>query len=234
MLVGIIGDYKENSLTHETTEEALFHAAHHLNTEIDLVWIDTSDAGGLSQEQLEVFSGFLMAPGTYKDPAGALHVIKWARTQQIPLLGTCQGFQHVALEYARHVLDITDAQHAEYTPNAEQLVISPLGCSLVGESGEILLEPTSNAVKWYETTRITEEYRCAFGLHPSFEARFEEHGFSISGRDQDGQARLLELQRHPFFLATLFVPQLSSLFELPHPLFIRFVQAVSASYESFQ
>ena len=74
---------------------------------------------------------------------GALRAIRFAREQRVPFLGTCGGFQHAVIEYARHALGRADAGHAETTPGAERAVLGALACSLVEVSDEVRLQPGS-------------------------------------------------------------------------------------------
>jgi CTP synthase (UTP-ammonia lyase) len=146
--------------------------------------------------------------------------------QLLPLFGTCGGFQHVVLEYARHVLGFVDAGHAEYDASASRLFITPLSCSLVGTTMAVQLEPGSRAALAYGATEATERYYCNFGLNPTHEDDLIAGGLMVTGRDANGEARVVELPHHDFFIATLFVPQTSSTPEAPHPLIGAFIAAV--------
>jgi len=175
---------------------------------------------------LESFAGFFVAPGSpYRSIDGALHAIRHAREHARPLLGTCGGFQHVALEFARNVLGLHGAAHAEYAPHAAELVIEPLACSLSGERAIVRLRTGSLAASAYAADASTEECRCSFGLAASYVPALERAGLTISGDGATREPRIVELAGHPFFLATLFVPQLSSSPERPHPLLRAFVAA---------
>src|SRR5437763_1442167 len=95
----------------------------------------------------------------------ALQAIRYARERSVPLLGTCGGCQHIVIEYARHVLGVTDAQHAEYDPYASTLFVTPLSCSLVGQRLPIHLTPGSCTSAFYGgKTEVEENYYCNFGL----------------------------------------------------------------------
>lgn len=131
----------------------------------------------------------------------------------------------MVLEYARNVLDIQDAQHAEYDPYASKLFVVPLSCSLVGKTMRVRLERGSRAAAAYGRHEVDEQYYCNFGLNPAFELDLHSAGLSIVGRDEAAEARVVELPSHPFFCATLFVPQLSSEPDFPHPLVLSFLAA---------
>lgn len=155
----------------------------------------------------------------------ALAAIQFARENGTPFLGTCGGFQHALIEYARNVAGLVDADHGESNPDAPTLIVTPLACSLVGESGRVTLDPGSRAAGWYGGLEGTEEYVCSYGLNPGHRELFEQGPLRIVGRDDDGDPRIVELSGHPFFVATLFQPELRSEGEGVHPLVIAFVEA---------
>ena len=225
--IGVVGDFR-GTPTQVATVEALEHAASALAARISVEWIPTSALRGEISPIVRSCSGLFIAPGSpYENMDGVLEAIRLARTRRIPLLGTCGGFQHVALEFARNVLGIRSAHHAEYDPVASDLVIVPLICSLVGQRGEVLLEPRSRAATIYKARSTVEEYRCRFGMAREYERMLDDAGLAVSGRDSSGEARVIEIPSHPFFLATLFVPQLSSRMGEPHLLVSAFVDASS-------
>lgn len=120
---------------------------------------------------------------------GALLAISHARENRMPFLGTCGGFQHAVIEYARNALGWKDAEHAETAPDAQRAVISQLECSLVEAKGQVRFSPNS---------RIS------------------------------GEVRGIELDTHPFFVATLFQPKRGALAGKPVPLATAFLQACAS------
>jgi CTP synthase (UTP-ammonia lyase) len=106
-----------------------------MQADVELVWMGTKDLEPNAAATLAGIAGVWVAPGSpYQSLAGVLAAIRCARENEVPLLGTCGGFQHVVIEYARSVLGIADATHAEYDPYASHLFISRLACSLVGKT----------------------------------------------------------------------------------------------------
>jgi CTP synthase (UTP-ammonia lyase) len=225
--IGVVGDYDPTNPTHTATATSLEHAAGAAGLLVDVAWIGTETVGGKQgQTALNEVEGLVIAPGSpYRNIDGALTAIEHARRNAIPLLGTCAGFQHVVLEYARNVLGFEDAQHAEYDPYASTLFIAPLSCSLVGQTMTVTVNANTEASKAYGQASVTERYYCNFGLNPAYLDKIVDGGLTVSGTDQDGEPRILELPSHPFFVATLFVPQTSSTPERPHPLLSALLQA---------
>lgn len=188
-------------------------------------WISTE---AIDDSLFEHFSGIWVAPGSpYKDMNKTLWAIRHARENGVPCFGTCGGFQHIVLEYARNVLGFPDAQHAEYDPYASRLFISRLACSLVGREMELRFEPHSQVARIYGATHARERYYCNFGVAPEAVGLLAQGPLRVVGSDEEGAVRVLELPGHPFFIGTLFVPQTLSTPEHPHPLIAAFLMAVT-------
>jgi len=227
--IGIVGDFDPHFAPHLATDGSIRDSALSCALDVAAEWIPTDRIDAEGTSALHIYNGLWIAPGSpYRSMEGAVRAIQLARVEGLPLLGTCGGFQHVVLEFARHVLLVKDAQHAEYDPYASQLFITPLSCSLVGQRMTVVLDPTSQAARTYGRARVSEAYYCNFGLNPRYERDLEHGGLRITGRDLAGEARIVELSAHPFFVATLFVPQLSSSAGRPHPLVTAFLAAALA------
>ncbi len=224
--IGIIGDFNPHSETHTATNLAFSHAATRSQVSTDIEWISTLSLEEHAEDRLKQFDAFLCAPGSpYRSMKGALNGIQFARENDQPFLGTCGGFQHVVIEYARNVMGIKDAEHAEEHPEGSNLFITPLECSLVGKVEEVRLKPGSRAYQIYKSSRTLERFYCKYGLNPTHNAEMEQAGLCLSGFDNCGEIRILELPKARFFLATLFVPQASSSEEKPHPMFNALLEA---------
>ncbi|HZT67248.1 MAG TPA: hypothetical protein VFA11_15770 [Acidimicrobiales bacterium] len=130
------------------------------------------------------------------------------------------------VEHARHVLQISDAVHAEYgVPGVE--VVTALGCSLDGVDVELAIRPGTLLAGLHGGARtLTERTTCNYGLNPAFQAEIDASGLAISATDDTTEARAVERGDHPFFLATLYQPQLASTPARPHPVFVGLVAAL--------
>jgi CTP synthase (UTP-ammonia lyase) len=224
--IAVIGDYQPGNPTHESVAYGVEHSDASQGWSTSVEWISTEEAERIGALRLDQFSGFWIAPGSpYRSMQGALDVIRYARERDRPLLGTCGGFQHVVLEFARSVLGFTDAAHAEYDPYASNLFISALTCSLAGQTMNVTVYPGTHAADIYPTGSNAERYYCNFGLNPEHIDELVDAGLVISGADQDGEPRIIEIPRLNYFLATLFVPQTSSTSGAPHPVVTSFLRA---------
>ncbi|WP_326720087.1 MULTISPECIES: glutamine amidotransferase-related protein [unclassified Streptomyces] len=214
--LALVGDRSPNVVSHTRVPLLLDALATRDRLVLDAYWIPSEDA--VDEEAVRGFDAVWVLPGSpYRSEAGVLTAIRTAREGGIPFLGTCGGFQHALLEYARDVCGLTNAAHAENDPDADDLLIEPLACSLVGHEGTVAIEPGSLAQSVIGSERTVERYFCAYGPSRHLDT-LRAHGLRFSGHDEDGQVRIAELPGHPFFLATLFQPELSGDGSRPHPI----------------
>jgi CTP synthase (UTP-ammonia lyase) len=129
----------------------------------------------------------------------------------------------------RNVLGHGDADHAETNPEAETLAVTPLTCHVGwGIEGRVTIRPGTLAAELYGRETSDESYYCSYGVNPAFRPDLEAAGLHVSGvDDEEDEPRIVELAEHPFFLATLFIPQVRSRPGAPHPILVGFQQAVA-------
>jgi CTP synthase (UTP-ammonia lyase) len=222
--IALIGDYDLQVTAHQAIPVALGMAAEQLSLNVQFQWLATDQIS--ANRPLQDFDGFWCVPGSpYRDMDGALRAIRFAREQQRPFLGTCGGFQHAVLEYARDVLGWEDAEHGETHPDAARALLTPLTCSLVEAVDSIHLVEGSLIANAYETTEIREGYHCRFGVNPEFERELLIQQLHAVGHDSQGDLRAVELTGHPFFVATLFQPERAALKGILPPLVRAFIKA---------
>lgn len=226
MRVGIVADFNQ-SKSHVATNEAIGHAAKGLGLDVEPIWVHTSElADGGVAKRLTGFAGLWIGPGSpYASMEGALAAIRFGRERQVPLLGTCGGFQHIVIEYARNVLGHKEAEHEESAPEARTHFISRLACSLAGRTMTITLTPGSMLAQIYGRGSVEEEYLCNFGVNPRYVEELRKGALRVAASDAEGEARAVELPGHPFFLGTLFLPQHRSTLATPHPVVSSFLAA---------
>lgn len=229
--IAVIGDRTRGSAPQDAIEPAIEHAAASLHVAVPAVWwIETEDLADRGPDLLTGAVAVWAAPGgPYRSMVGALEGIRWARESGVPFLGTCGGFQHGVIEFARNVLGRESAGHAEYgdVDDPDEVFIEELLCSLVGQAMPVrVLDP--DLLDAYGTPSPTERYYCRFGLRPAWREQLHEAGLHVAGVDAtDGDVRILRLAEHPYFVLTLFVPQTSSTLAQPHPLVTGYLAAAN-------
>lgn len=201
------------------------------NSGLSWEWVGTTTLGPDVAARLSEFSGIWLVPASpYANPPGAFASISLARRKPIPFLGTCGGFQHALIEFARNVLGLPHASHAETNPGGTLELIFPLRCSLVERIGRVHLGDGTRLRQIYGTETAEEGYHCSYGLNPEHAGLFEGGTPSgsmlrIAARDTEGEVRAVELADHPFFIATLFQPERRALSGVLHPLVRAFIEA---------
>jgi CTP synthase (UTP-ammonia lyase) len=226
--IALIGDYNPAVIAHRAIPEALTLAGQHCGVAVESLWVHTTTIGRDPTLRFADVAAIWCVPASpYADTDGALAAIRFARESGRPFLGTCGGFQHALLEYARSVLDLPTAAHAETDPEAPVPLIAPLTCGLVVQTGKVFLLEGSRLREWYGQSEVIEGYHCRYGLNPAFEAAFAGSKLQVTARDTANEVRAVELQGHPFFVATLFQPERSALRGERHPIINAFVTAAS-------
>lgn len=98
-----------------------------------------------------------------------------------------------------------------------------MSCSLAGETQEITILKESIAYRIYEKDSVIEKYNCGYSLNETFRNIFEHSDLRVVGVNPDGDARMIEISNHRFFLAMLFQPQLN-MAKSPHPVIVSFIK----------
>src|SRR5688500_10289575 len=228
--VALIGEYSPDVKAHKAIPIALAMASEEIGCEVISEWAPTNEIEGDAAQRLSGYDALWCVPGSpFASFEGALDAIRYARETGVPFLGTCGGFQHALIEYARNVLGVREADYAESNPDASILFISPLTCSLVGVKGIVRLKEGSRAREIYGKSEVEEEYSCSFGLNPEYRAMLEGGDMRITGVDENDEVRVVELAGHPFFIGTLYQPERAALAGTRHPLITAFAQAVRDS-----
>lgn len=131
------------------------------------------------------------------------------------------------VEHARNLIGIADAVHAEYEGPGTP-VVTLLACSLADNEIDIAVTPGSKLHDIYGADTGQERTTCNYGLAPAFDHIARTAGLRVGAVDDTGEVRAVERDDHPFFMATLYQPQLSSSPAHPHPIWSAFVAACSA------
>jgi CTP synthase (UTP-ammonia lyase) len=226
--VGLIGDYSERVTAHCAIPPALRLASGVVGCEVKETWLPTPDLAQDGTVDLRDFDGLWCVPASpYRSFDGAIRAITYAREHPVPFLGTCGGFQHAVIEYARKVLGWSAADHAEMNPGAEVQLFAPLLCSMVEVDGTVHFSPNSQIAGIYGCASVVERYHCNFGMNRAYASWFERGAMTVSGVDDSGSPRAIELAGHPFYIGTAYQPERSALTGQPHPLIVAFVGALS-------
>jgi CTP synthase len=235
--IAVVGKYTELRDAYLSHSEAFHHCQGHLGTEVRLAWYDAEDIPKNPSlvHRLQRADGVLV-PGGFgaRGVEGKVRAIEIARSSGIPYLGVCYGFQMAAVEFARNVLKLPQANTTEVegaSPDPvvclleEQRGLNDLGGTMRLGAQRVVLAPGSRVAEIYGKTEIWERHRHRYEINPEYVPRFREHGLIASGMSVDGRVEVLEAPDHPFFLGVQYHPEFLSRPEAPHPLYLALVRA---------
>jgi CTP synthase (UTP-ammonia lyase) len=226
--IAVIGDYSGEVTAHRAIPGALELARSGSGADVAWEWVATRSLTDAAST-LAGFSAAWLVPATpYENMQGALDAARWAREAGRPILGTCGGFQHMIIEFARNAAGIAAADTSETNPDGKELVVTRLSCSLVEQTGGVRFSPGSLLARAYGRAGATEGYRCNYGFNAGYRASLETAGLRFTARDEAGEVRGAELASHPFYAGVLYQPERSSLRDEVHPLLAAFVKAAAA------
>jgi CTP synthase (UTP-ammonia lyase) len=227
--IALVGDYSEKVTAHRAIPVALSLARERLGADVAWEWVATRSLDDAPRD-LAAFSGVWLVPASpYENTQGALDAVRFARESGRPFLGTCGGFQHALIEFARNVAALPDAGHAETDPNGPTLVVSRLSCSLVEKTASVQFTPGSLLGNAYGAASTAGEYRCNYGINAAYRSALESAGMTFTAWDEAGEIRGAEIPSHPFFAGVLFQPERTALKGEVSPLVLAFVKAASCA-----
>ena len=224
--VALIGDFNGQVKAHHAIPQAFELVSRETGASIGYRWVGTEELEQNLRAVLQEFHSVWCVPGSpYASFLGALNGIRYARENFLPFLGTCGGFQHALIEYARDVVGISDADHAESATDTSNLLITPLVCSLKGARGSVHYIPDTKLYKTLGVDQTEEQFVCNFGFNRAYKHIFSNDDLMAAAIDEQGDLRAFELRSHPFFVGTLFQPELKALEGELHPIISAFFRA---------
>jgi|SRR5665213_1180349 len=199
----VLGDHNRDLMTHRELDAAL----ELFPISVEVSWVPTDDPRARALDDID---GVWVAPGSpYRDDEAVYRAIRHAREHHVPMLGTCGGFQYAIVEFARAVAGLP-VGHAELEPDHQQAVIAPLACSLVAQERLVSCVAATRLARICGTLPFVGFHWCTYGLAEEFVERLAEFGLLICAHAPDAGVEAIELPDHPFFVATLFQPQIGS------------------------
>ncbi len=237
--IALVGKYVELHDAYLSIVEALTHGGIASQADVKIRWIQSADLKEDNvAEKLKDCDGILV-PGGFgtRGLEGKMLAIQYAREHGIPFLGICLGMQMAVIEFARHVLNLSDANTTEVNPHTNHPVIALMEDQDLGNLGHTMrlgkyrctLVPGTRSYAAYKTQNIEERHRHRYEFNNEYRQRFMDAGMVVAGTNPDRNlVEIVELPDHPWFVAVQFHPELKSRPNRPHPLFRDFVAAALA------
>ncbi|MGR6117841.1 CTP synthase [Aeribacillus composti] len=235
--IALVGKYVELQDAYISVVEALKHAGYYYDADVEIDWINAEHVTKENVADLLQGAEGILVPGGFGDRGveGKIIATQYAREQKIPFLGICLGMQVASIEFARNVLGLKGANSSEIDPNTpypiidllpKQKEVEDLGGTLRLGLYPCKLKVGTKAYEAYNDEVIYERHRHRYEFNNEFRQQMEEAGFVFSGTSPDGRlVEIIELQDHPWFVASQFHPEFTSRPTRPQPLFREFIHA---------
>ncbi len=242
--IGLIGKYIELQDAYKSILESFIHAGAMNECKVQVVNVHSEFITDENvSEKLGELDGLLVAPGFgHRGVEGKIIAVKYARENNLPFFGICLGMQMAAIEFARNVLNIQDANSTEMKPDTanpvidmmeEQKKITIKGGTMRLGSFPCVIKENSLAYQIYGTKEISERHRHRWEFNNAYLSRFENAGMLASGINPETElVEIIELPLHPFFIGVQYHPELKSTVENPQPIFVSFIKAAKEFAEA--
>ncbi len=244
--IAMVGKYVDFRDSYISLSEALRHAGFKTRVDIQIEYVESEEIQMRGAEALLESMDAILIPGGFGDRGieGMIDSIQFARENNVPYLGICLGLQAAIIEFARNILNLSDANSTEFNPGTKAPVIalitewmntdgsvenrnklSDLGGSMRLGAQECMLSDQSLAKRIYQKDSVFERHRHRYEFNNNFKNDLQDKGLKFSGHSKDGLVEIIELENHPWFLACQFHPEFTSTPRKGHPLFESFVRA---------
>lgn len=235
--IGLIGKYIELQDAYKSILESFIHAGAINECQVQVInihseFITTENVN----EKLAGLDALLVAPGFgHRGVEGKIAAVQYAREKKLPFFGICLGMQMAAIEFARNVLGLREANSTEMNPGTADPIIDLMDQQkqVIAKGGTMrlgaypcVIEKDSLAFRIYGKEKISERHRHRWEFNNKYLADFEKAGMLASGKNPDtGLVEIIELANHPFFIGVQYHPELKSTVEEPQPIFVHFIKA---------
>ena len=235
--IAIVGKYVALHDAYLSVREALYHGGYANDAHVEIEWVDSEEITKENvKDKLGMCDGILV-PGGFGDRGveGKIVACQYARDNDIPYLGICLGMQVAAIEFARNVCGLEDANSREFNSTGKNCVIDLMEeqMAVLRKGGTMRLGAYPCAVRKdtklfeaYGSENISERHRHRFEFNNSYRELMTEKGLTISGTSpNDEVVEAIEVSSNKFHVGVQFHPEFKSRPNKPHPLFAAFIKA---------
>jgi CTP synthase len=234
--IAVCGKYTGTRDAYKSIAEAITHAGVANGCRVEVRWVDAEQIEARDAETYLMDVDGILVPGAFgeRGSQGKIEAARYARTRGIPYLGICFGLHVAAVEVARNVCGLENANSSELDPATPHPIIDlmpdqrtqeRMGGTMRLGAYVCQLKPGGKAKAAYRSETVAERHRHRYEVNPTYVETLERHGFRVTGVSETGLVEILELADHPWFVTVQFHPELRSRPEHPHPLFRDFIAA---------
>ena len=241
--IGVIGKYVSMPDAYLSVGESIRHAGFAIGATTKIEWLEAERVPSeIDSDRIRQLDGIIV-PGGFGERGveGMIAAARIAREHNIPYLGICLGMQVMVIEFARHVLGLSDAHSTEISLGtsspvialmAEQMDVIDLGGTMRLGACPAMLDEGSLVAQLYGATVVSERHRHRYEFNSRFREQYESAGMRCSGTSPDGRlVEFVEVPEHAYFVGTQAHPEFKSRPDRPHPLFLGLIKAADARAE---
>jgi CTP synthase len=236
--IALVGKYVDLTESYKSLNEALTHAGIENSTDVKIKYIDSEELEKYDDVKFffDDVDGILVPGGFgYRGIEGKIKAVEYARINKIPFLGICLGMQIAVIEFARNIVKLEDANSTEFKDDCknpvidlmlEQKKVETLGATMRLGAYEAHIKKDTLAYKIYKKEKISERHRHRYEFNNKYKEILKEKGLVISASSPSGNlVEIIELNNHPFFIASQFHPEFKSKPFEAHPIFSAFIKS---------
>ena len=234
--IAVCGKYITHMDAYKSIMEAFIHSGAENQVKVKIKPVNAEDCETENFEELLKGVSGLLVPGGFGERGieGKIKAIKFARENKIPFLGICLGLQCAAVEFARNVCGMKNANSSEFKKSKysvidllpEQKNVKEMGATMRLGAYPCVIQDKTKAHEAYKASHISERHRHRYEVNNKFRRKLIDNGLVLSGLSPDRElVEMIELEDHPWFVACQFHPELKSRATNAHPLFREFVKA---------
>ncbi len=241
--IALVGKYTHLKDSYASVKEAIIHAASKNDVRANITWVESSDFEGQKKDfrLFDKMDGVIVTGGFgNRGTEGMINIIEHARKSKIPYLGLCLGMQLMAVEYARNVVGLSDANSSEFDPKSKHKVIVLLdsqkritekgGTMRLGAQECLLVDKNSIAHSSYKSDLVSERHRHRYEFNNEYADALKKRGLKITGVTRDKTLVEFIEWDSGFGIGTQSHPELKSRFEAPAPLFVSLIEAARKNH----
>lgn len=240
----IVGKYVHLVESYKSLHEALLHGGIANNAKVNLHYLDAESINEDNAATVLKDYDAVLVPGGFGERGheGKIAAIHYAREHKVPFFGICLGMQMAVVEYARHVVGLTDADSFEFRPSCadpviammdEQREVTQAGGTMRLGAYPCALAEGSHVKDVYGQAEISERHRHRYEYNNSYREKLIAAGLQVSGTSPDGKlVEVVEIKDHPWFIGCQYHPEFKSRPLAPHPLFVSYIRASIESHNS--
>ena len=237
--IALVGKYIKLHDAYLSVAEALRHGGYENGCTVEIKWIEAEDITPETADEILGDVDGILVPGGFGDRGieGKIRAAGYAREHDIPYLGICLGMQVAAIDFARNVLKIDDADSGEFNEDCPHKIIDfmpdqygdiPKGGTMRLGAYPCVIREGSLLEQIYGCRQISERHRHRYEFNNDYRDRFEEAGMTIAGTSPDGLlVESVTIPANAFFIGVQYHPEFKSRPNKAHPLFREFIKAAA-------